>query len=56
MDAQKLGYEKAKQQAKQIYSKIGRIKCPALGGEWSLLKNKLKKSLKEGFFSVLAIS
>ena len=34
MDAQKLGYEKAKQQAKQIYSKIGRIKCPALGDEY----------------------
>lgn len=36
MDAQKLGYEKAKQQAKQIYSKIGRIKCPALGDEYVL--------------------
>lgn len=34
MDAQKLGYEKAKQQAKQIYSKIGRIKSPALGDEY----------------------
>jgi len=34
MDAQKLGYEKAKKQAKQIYSKIGRIKCPALGDEY----------------------
>ena len=34
MDAQKLGYEKAKQQAKQIYLKIGRIKCPALSGEY----------------------
>lgn len=34
MDAQKLGYEKAKQQAKQIYSKIGRIRCPALGDEY----------------------
>jgi hypothetical protein len=34
MDAQKLGYEKAKQQAKQLYSKIGRIKCPALGDEY----------------------
>jgi hypothetical protein len=36
MDAQKLGYEKAKQQAKNIYSKIGRIKCPALGDEYVL--------------------
>ena len=34
MDAQKLGYEKAKQQAKQLYSKIGRIKSPALGDEY----------------------
>ncbi|MEK7080707.1 MAG: hypothetical protein AAB925_02675 [Patescibacteria group bacterium] len=34
MDAQKLGYKKAKQQAKQIYSKIGRIKCSALGDEY----------------------
>ncbi len=34
MDAQKLGYERAKQQAKQLYSKIGRIKCPALGDEY----------------------
>lgn len=34
MDAQKLGYKKAKQQAKQIYSKIGRIKCAALGDEY----------------------
>ena len=34
MDAQKLGYEKAKQQTKQIYSKIGRIKYPALGDEY----------------------
>ena len=34
MDAQKLGYEKAKQQAKHLYSKIGRIKCPALGDEY----------------------
>lgn len=34
MDAKKLGYEKAKQQAKQLYSKIGRIKSPALGGEY----------------------
>lgn len=34
MDAQKLGYEKAKQQAKQIYSKIGRIKCSALSEEY----------------------
>ncbi len=36
MDAQKLGYEKAKQQAKQIYSKIGSIKCPALSDEYVL--------------------
>lgn len=36
MDAQKLGYDKAKQQAKQIYSKIGRIKCPALSDEYVL--------------------
>lgn len=36
MDAQKLGYEKAKQQGKQIYLKIGRIKCPALGDEYVL--------------------
>lgn len=34
MDAQKLGYEKAKKQAKQLYSKIGQIKCPALGNEY----------------------
>lgn len=34
MDAQKLGYEKAKKQAKQLYSRIGRIKCPALGDEY----------------------
>jgi hypothetical protein len=34
MKAQKLGYEKAKQQAKQIYLKIGRIKSPALGDEY----------------------
>ncbi len=31
MKAQKLGYEKAKKKAKTIYSKIGRINCPAIG-------------------------
>ncbi|MDD5696731.1 MAG: hypothetical protein PHO90_02020 [Candidatus Pacebacteria bacterium] len=34
MNAQKLGYEKAKRQAKKIYSKIGRIKCSALSDEY----------------------
>ncbi|TSC57962.1 MAG: hypothetical protein Greene041679_204 [Parcubacteria group bacterium Greene0416_79] len=29
-----LGYEKAKQRAKSIYSKIGRLACPAFGGEF----------------------
>lgn len=33
MRAWKLGYEKAKQKAKALYSKIGRIPCPAFGGE-----------------------
>lgn len=28
-----LGYEKSKAKAKEIYSKIGRVSCPALGGE-----------------------
>lgn len=28
-----LGYEKSKKKAKAIYTKIGRIPCPALGGE-----------------------
>ncbi len=28
-----LGYTKAKKKAKTIYSKIGRIQCPAFGGE-----------------------
>ena len=28
-----LGYGKAKIKAKAIYSKIGRIQCPAFGGE-----------------------
>ena len=28
-----LGYEKSKQKAKEIYSKIGRIQSPAFGGE-----------------------
>ena len=28
-----LGYEKAKQKAKSLYSKIGRLSCPAFGGE-----------------------
>jgi len=34
MQAWKLGYEKAKQKAKQIYSKIGRIKSSALNNEY----------------------
>lgn len=34
MRVPKLGYNKAKQKAKQIYSKIGRIKSPALGDEY----------------------
>jgi hypothetical protein len=34
MDTQKLGYNRAKQKAKNIYSKIGRIKSPALGDEY----------------------
>jgi hypothetical protein len=33
MKAWKLEYEKAKQRAVSIYSNIGTIKCPALGGE-----------------------
>ncbi len=28
-----LGYDKSKAKAKEIYSKLGRIECPALGGE-----------------------
>lgn len=34
MDAWKLGYEKAKEKAKQIYSKIGSIRCPALADDY----------------------
>jgi hypothetical protein len=30
MDAWKLGYKKAKEKAKNIYSKIGHVKCPGL--------------------------
>jgi len=29
-----VGYEKSKKKAKEIYSKIGRIKCPALSNEY----------------------
>jgi hypothetical protein len=29
-----LGYKKSKEKAKKIYSKIGRIPCPALNGEF----------------------
>jgi len=29
-----LGYEKAREKAKNIYSKIGQISCPALNGEY----------------------
>jgi hypothetical protein len=34
MRTPRLGYNKTKQRAKQIYSKIGRIKCPALSDEY----------------------
>lgn len=33
METWKLGYEKAKNKAKQLYSKIGRIKSPALNND-----------------------
>ncbi len=33
MKAWNLGYEKAKQKAKSLYSKIGWLSCPAFGGE-----------------------
>ncbi|MFC1756615.1 hypothetical protein ACFLZC_00435 [Patescibacteria group bacterium] len=29
-----LGYKKAKEKAKKVYSKIGRIQCPALNNEF----------------------
>jgi len=29
-----IGYEKSKRRAKDIYTKIGRIKCPALGNDY----------------------
>jgi hypothetical protein len=34
MNAEKLGYNKAKEKAKKIYSNIGTVKCPALGDEY----------------------
>lgn len=40
MDAWKLGYKKAKEKAKQIYSKIGIIKCPALGDSYVSFSRK----------------
>jgi hypothetical protein len=33
MNAERLGYGKAKEKAKKTYSGIGAIKCPALGGD-----------------------
>lgn len=33
MKAWNLGYEKAKTKAKEIYSEIGHVPCPAFGGE-----------------------
>ena len=34
MNTGKLGYQKAKEEAKKIYSEIGGVKCPALGDEY----------------------
>ena len=33
MKTWKFGYEKSKKKAKKIYSKIGRVTCPALGDD-----------------------
>jgi hypothetical protein len=33
MNTWSLGYEKAKEKAKNVYSKIGRVQCPALNDE-----------------------
>lgn len=35
-----IGYKKAKAKAKIIYSKIGRIQCPAFNGEYISFSNK----------------
>ena len=34
MKTWRLGYEKSKKKAKRIYSRIGKIKCPALSGDF----------------------
>lgn len=34
MKTWRLGYEKSKNKAKNIYTQIGRIKCPALGNDY----------------------
>ncbi|MFA5432356.1 MAG: hypothetical protein WC319_05720 [Candidatus Paceibacterota bacterium] len=34
MNVEKLGYNKAKEKAKKLYSDIGAVRCPALGDEY----------------------
>lgn len=40
MQAWNLGYEAAKKKAKEIYSKVGRIPCPAFNGELVAFNSK----------------
>lgn len=48
MKAWSLGYEKAKEKAKKIYSRIGHVKCPALQGRVSFSRLGFNHLIRKG--------